>query len=104
MRIKAASVREAISTSRDDEIVPSFWKCFKRASEGARAVAKFLCALRAREKKRLGDYLPPRQGPPGPRKGAAAPLNPAYSRSCNSPGEGAKAGFVTPGLAGSCHY
>src|SRR2546423_12819954 len=24
--------------------------------------------------------------PPGPRKGAAAPLNPAYSRFCNSPG------------------
>jgi len=27
-------------------------------------IAKFHCALRAREQKRLGDYLPPRQGPP----------------------------------------
>src|SRR5438105_14460966 len=34
-------------------------------------IAKFHCALRAREQKRLGT-------PPGPRKGAAAPLNPAY--------------------------
>src|SRR2546421_3800615 len=25
--------------------------------------------------------------PPGPRKGAAAPWNPAFSRSCDSPGE-----------------
>ena len=28
-------MREAISTSQDDEIVPSFWKCFKPASRRA---------------------------------------------------------------------
>ncbi len=65
---------------------PCFFFCFLDITCSLEQFfSKFLVPCGHKRKKRLGDYLPPRQGPPKPPQRGCRPLEPCFFPTLQQP-------------------